>query len=226
MLRTHNPLFFVIKKRLLFYSMRATLPAPLTTFALLSLLSGPCAHDGTGFLASAILGGLQRAAAAPAALATALTLAVNSSGTRPGPPTTPLALSHGAPHSHATAPAQPERGYEPAPPEITHAARAHTLPKQPSPLAGHALHTQALPGPAHAHPHVPIHVSQSSHQREKPVTSSERKKSFLTGATTVLFGANQSQPSQPVSSRHNPSQPVSTRLNPSQPVSHQSQPMI
>ena len=119
--------------------------------------------------------------------------------------------------------------------------RSPLPPTSTQTLFCHSRFQPATSGPWHTHtrrsarvqhttftliPHVPIHASQSSHLREKPVTSSECKKSFLTGATTVLFGANQSQPSQPVSSRHNPSQPVSTRLNPTQPVSHQSQPMI
>ena len=198
--------------------MRATLPSLAAAFALLSLLAPSRAHGGTGLPVSAKFAGFQRAAAAPAARATAHTLDVNSSGTRPGLHSAQMALMHGAPHTQATTPAQPERDSEPTQPNITHAARTHIRPVQFNPLAGHTQHAQALPGPAHLHVsihvpiHVPIHASQSSHPREKPVTSSERKKSSLSGAETVLFGANQSKPfttrSQPVTTRHNPSQPV------------------
>ena len=119
--------------------MRATHYLLATTLALLSLPAPPRARGGPGLPASAIFGGFHQAAAAPAALATTLTLDRNSSGTRPDLPTTPLALTHGAPLTHATAPAQLERNHEPTPPNSAHAARTHTRPKQPNPLAGHAL---------------------------------------------------------------------------------------
>ena len=141
--------------------MRATLHPLATTLALLSLLAAPRARGDTGWPLTAIFGGSQRTASAPAALATAPTLDVNPSGTHPGLPTTPLALTHGAPPTHTTAPAQPEMNHEPAPPDITHAARTHIRPKQPNPLAGHTLHTETPPRPARPRNVTNVHATHS-----------------------------------------------------------------
>ena len=126
--------------------MPTTRPLARALLFTLALATHPPARGPTGTLRTASPPASQRAAAPPAALTAAHTALTDTSGRGSGPFPAHLALLHGAPHTHATAPAQPERDHGPMPPDITHAARAHNRPPHQSLLAGHTQLTQA-----HAH---------------------------------------------------------------------------
>ena len=131
--------------------MPATRPLARALLFTLALTTHPSARGPTGTPGTASPPAFQRAAATPPALTTAHSLHVNLPNTCQGLPTAPTALLHGAPHTHATAPAQPERDHGSTPPDITHAARAHNRPLHLDPLAGHSQLTQAHSRPTRPH---------------------------------------------------------------------------
>ena len=131
--------------------MRATMPRARTLLFTLALTTHSPPRGHTGTPRTAPPPAFQRAATAPPALTTARSLHVNLSNTCQGLPTAPMALLHGAPHTHTTAPTQPEWDHGPIPPDSTHAARAHNRPLHQGPLAGHIQLTQAHPHPLRPH---------------------------------------------------------------------------